>query len=138
MERILFLVDGEPYILEDGIEYAITLNVTECREKIKERFKYNKPNIRPSMGKIWKWIANDIGASTFSPRRCRKTNFSTNSFESILTKEIKSFLDVIYPFDYELLEAQRAHTKFKKQTRRELAPCVVAKINERLRKSKKR
>ena len=138
MEKILFLVDGEPYIFENGTEYSIPLNTTECVETIKERFKDNKPNIRPSMGQIWKWIANDVGASIFSPRRCRKTSFSTSSFEAILTKKIKSFLDVIYPFDYELLEAKRAHDKFMQQTRRELPHCVVSKINEGLRKAKNR
>lgn len=92
MERILFLVDGEPYILEDGIEYAITLNVTECLEKIKERFKYNKPNIRPSMGKIWKWIANDIGASHYSYTFNKNDGeIPYDSFEEILIKKIEGF-----------------------------------------------
>ena len=113
MERILFFVDGEPYLLEDGIETAITLNITECVEKIKIRFKDKKPEIRPNMNKIWIMLANDIGASIFSPGRCRKTNFSISSFESTFSREVKAFLDTLYPYNTEQAEAKRDYTEKK-------------------------
>lgn len=130
MEKILFFVDGEPYLLEEGIETAITLNITECVEKIKIRFNDEKPEIRPNMNKIWIMLANDIGASIFSPGRCRKTNFSISSFESTFSREVKVFLDTLYPYNTEHSEAKRAYTERKRILRKDLSPYVLSRIKK--------
>lgn len=136
-KNVLCFIDGEPnlYNKEIKVYFPITISVNKAMHIVTSNIILS-PNVRPGMKDVWNTLAENLedeDCDGFSNYFSKKSRINFESFENIFTREIKKFLDEIYPPERleEMFEKRR---KYEENKRKNACESIAAarRAKERL------